>query len=123
MQLNLTIPDTIDEQIADLDAQIVALQARREALQRCRRITCEHCRAQTPIGELTFEQTHWYERPHGCTGGDHWWPGDAFFACPQCERSNRIPRNPSPEAAKRYPHAGLDKLARYFGQRTDSYDK
>jgi hypothetical protein len=122
MQLNLTIPDTTDEQIAEIDAQIKALQVRRDEVQRCRSVACEHCHATTPIRELTYVQSHWYERPHGCTGGDNWWPGDAFFDCPHCKRENRIPKTAT-TYVKQSPHLGLYGLGRYFGATVDTHDR
>jgi hypothetical protein len=38
----------------------------------------------TQIRSLTYIQTHWYETPYGCTGGDLWREGEGQFDCPKC---------------------------------------
>lgn len=35
-------------------------------------------------------QTHWYESPHGCTGGDTWHTGEIQIICPITDNKNRI---------------------------------
>lgn len=34
------------------------------------------------IKDCTAIQTHWYTRPHGCTGGDYWNTGELHILCP-----------------------------------------
>jgi len=48
------------------------------------------CGAGFYIDELEYIQTHWYERPHGCTGGDNWHSGEGNFICPKCGHRNRF---------------------------------
>lgn len=48
------------------------------------------CGAELVIGDLTYLQTHWYEPPYGCTGGDNWHPGEGNFVCPHCGQRNRL---------------------------------
>lgn len=124
-QLSFNIPDTVDEQVAAIDAQIAKLQAGRGAVQRTRLITCYHCKAQTPIASLTYIQTRWYEQPHGCTGGDRWHDGEGEFVCPSCNGTNRIPHEDETNAITlaRSPHAGLAKLNRYFGAVVKRHDR
>lgn len=52
------------------------------------------------IGELEYIQTHWYEEPHGCTGGDEWWEGEGQFICPHCNHRNRLYERPEIEELK-----------------------
>ena len=42
------------------------------------------------IKEVTYLQTHWYERPSGCTGGDTHRQGEGQFECPCCGHRNRL---------------------------------
>lgn len=52
------------------------------------------------IGALTYIQTHWYESPHGCMGGDTWHMGEGNFICPKCEHRNRLYNRPEIEELK-----------------------
>jgi len=63
-------------------------------LKKSNHITCignikKGCGSLLKIKELTYIQTHWYEYPWGCTGGDRWWEGEANFICPNCGIRNR----------------------------------
>lgn len=42
------------------------------------------------IKEVTYIQTHWYEKPSGCSGGDMWHEGEGQFECPCCGHRNRL---------------------------------
>lgn len=42
------------------------------------------------IKNLEYIQTHYYERPWGCTGGDTWHQGEGQFTCPCCGHRNRF---------------------------------
>jgi len=48
------------------------------------------CGAGFYIDELEYIQTHWYESPYGCTGGDNWHQGEGQFICPKCAHRNRL---------------------------------
>ena len=48
------------------------------------------CAAKFFIKDITYIQTHWYEKPHGCTGGDMWHQGEGQFICPCCGLRNRL---------------------------------
>lgn len=48
------------------------------------------CGAGFYIKDLKYIQTHWYENPHGCTGGDNWLQGEGNFICPKCGHRNRF---------------------------------
>ena len=41
------------------------------------------------VKEVTYIQTHWYETPSGCSGGDMWHEGEGQFNCPCCGHLNR----------------------------------
>lgn len=124
MQLGLPIPDTVDEQVAAIDAQIAELRAKRDAVQRSRLLTCYHCNQQTVISSLTYIQTHWYVRPHGCSGGDYWLPGEGRFKCPHCDKINRLLRTgeKNPFIIRDGKHAGVDQLKLYFAEVVDVHE-
>jgi hypothetical protein len=46
------------------------------------------------IKEVTYIQTHWYEKPSGCSGGDMWHEGEGQFECPCCGHINRLYKRP-----------------------------
>ena len=49
------------------------------------------CGIYTPIRELTFLQTKYYEEPVGCMGGDYWtYYNNIKFICPKCNNHVRI---------------------------------
>ena len=48
------------------------------------------CGAKFFIKEITYLQTHWYETPSGCTGGDTYHLGEGQFECPMCNHRNRL---------------------------------
>lgn len=48
------------------------------------------CGAKFFIKDITYLQTHWYERPSGCSGGDTHHQGEGQFECPICKRRNRL---------------------------------
>ena len=48
------------------------------------------CGKEFKIGDLTYIQTYCYEEPHGCTGGDYWFPSEGQFDCPECGIRNRL---------------------------------
>lgn len=94
-QKKTTIKST-EKQLAELDDTRKGLQKQKDDLLRKTLITCEGsrygkgCGARLRIGDLTFIQTHWYERPSGCTDGDKWHEADGEFDCPKCGRRNRM---------------------------------
>ena len=53
-------------------------------------IPCESCKGRHAIKDLVAIQTHWYTRPHGCTGGDYWNVGEMQFICPETGVRNRL---------------------------------
>ena len=48
------------------------------------------CSAKYFIKDITYIQTHWYEQPSGCIGGDMWHSGEGQFECPCCGLRNRL---------------------------------
>lgn len=60
----------------------------------------EGCGMGFQIGGLEYIQTHWYESPYGCTGGDNWFESEGQFDCPACGHRNRLYDKPDIEALK-----------------------
>jgi len=54
--------------------------------------TCGNCHTESKISDTVFIEQYWYERPHGCTGGDNWWlsTDQALLECPHCNAKLRI---------------------------------
>lgn len=44
-------------------------------------VKCFTCGALSSISELKYIQTHWYEQPYSCNGGDMWHQGEGQFMC------------------------------------------
>ena len=56
-------------------------------------VQCEHCRKRSHLGRWSFIQTHWYEAPYSCFGGDQWHRDETkscHIACPACGAWNYI---------------------------------
>lgn len=58
------------------------------------------CGAKFFVKDITYIQTHWYETPSGCIGGDMWHQGEGQFECPQCGHRNRLYNRKSFEILK-----------------------
>jgi len=58
------------------------------------------CGESFEVRDLVYIQTHWYERPHGCSGGDTWHQGEGNFICPKCGHRNRLYDRPEIAALK-----------------------
>jgi hypothetical protein len=66
------------------------------------RVMCHACGRRYAVKNLVYIQTHWYEGPHGCTGGDRWHMDEGQFICPGCNTRNRLFERPEVEDLKRY---------------------
>ncbi len=63
-------------------------------------ILCIHCNKKSVLSSWTFIQNHWYEKPHGCLGGDNWWSSKkecCHISCPKCEKQNYLYNHPQKE--------------------------
>lgn len=82
--------------------------------------TLIQCIATTPYGkgcgsafkvkDIVLIQTHWYEPPYSCSGGDAWYRGERQFECPSCGLRNRLYNRPD-----------VDKLKGLFKETIDEY--
>lgn len=48
------------------------------------------CGKRHAIKDCVAIQTHWYESPHGCMGGDYWWRDELQIICPDTDNKNRL---------------------------------
>ena len=64
------------------------------------------------IKDLVYIQTHRYETPYGCTGGDMWHRGEGNFDCPDCGRRNRL-----------YNRKDIEELQHLFKTTIDEYER
>jgi hypothetical protein len=80
----------MNRKIRKLEKEILKLQAELEKAKKHVLILCFWCGKRTKVKNLTFIQTHWYEEPWGCTGGDNWNPGEGKYICPKCGQENRL---------------------------------
>ena len=55
-----------------------------------KKIQCSSCEKYHAIGKLAVIQTHWYESPYSCTGGDNWYEGELQYVCPTNNVRNRL---------------------------------
>ena len=60
-------------------------------------IYCKKCSKRTQIRNIQFARYYWYERPHGCMGGDTWHYGGYIITCPKCGHWEKVttPRDKS----------------------------
>lgn len=77
-------------------------EAKSETLIQCTTqvATGKGCKAWYAIKDLVYIQTHWYTKPHGCTGGDYWNEGEGQWICPACGHRNRLYKTPEVEQMK-----------------------
>lgn len=75
-----------------LISKVTALRDSINALIKKKYFVCPNaeCGAKTPIGELTYRQTHWYERPYSCSGGDCYHESNGEIKCPKCGRITQL---------------------------------
>lgn len=64
------------------------------------------------IGELVYIQTHWYEEPYSCNGGDTWHQGEGNWKCHKCGHRNRL-----------YDKPEIQELKRLFADVLDEYNR
>lgn len=86
------------------------------------------CGAMHKIKECDAIQDHWYERPSGCYGGDHWHQDELSIICPVTNIRNRVYfPSPSYENRKDYRcnpgEQFKDIYKRLFKSVTDEFSK
>lgn len=75
--------------VADAQQALQTALNRHDKLMARTKVKCP-CKATHKISELTYIQTHWYTRPHGCSGGDYWNRGAGEGICPTCKARLRL---------------------------------
>ena len=65
-------------------------------------VRCEKCGKRTQVKKLTYLQTRYYIRSHGCYEGDYWLDGEGQFDCPKCGFNNRLYDRPDAVDLKRH---------------------
>ncbi len=85
------------DQLAIIESQRENLLKELEVKRSNQTIKCG-CGRSHKIKDCHLIQTHWYERPHGCSGGDTWHQGEMQFVCPDTDNKNRLyfPQNDIP---------------------------
>ncbi len=101
----------LDEEMRKVEATLADLKRRKDNLLKQTLVKCGWCGAESEIGQLTYIQTHWYEHPYSCTGGDRWHPGEGQWKC-ACGKRNRLFNKP-----------GIEKLKRLFANVEDVYER
>lgn len=93
---------TAEKLIKDITSQKLNIQGMEKDLARAfgnRVFTCSNCGCGSKLKNVIFVQTHWYEKPQGCMGGDNWYAGEQNLFCPKCGHRHRILGN---DAKQRY---------------------
>jgi phage FluMu protein Com len=87
----------VDNLERELERQENDMHARRLRIFGKRNIRCEHCKKYALLKKWSFIQGYWHEGPHGCNGGDEWWPDEketCHIACPHCGEWNYLYNHP-----------------------------
>lgn len=72
---------TIEEQLEFHRKKIDQLKENQKKVRSRKTFLCV-CGHSHRIKDCTAILTHWYTRPHGCTGGDYWNSGELHILCP-----------------------------------------
>lgn len=83
-----TPSEKIKSQIENLHKKEKQLLQQLDKVRANKRFPCS-CGKWHKIKECVVVQTHWYERPHGCTSGDYWVEGELQIVCPATKVRNR----------------------------------
>jgi hypothetical protein len=88
----------IDHERAAIESRLKELNEREMHVIRGKRFTCVYCGKTSALGKCGFVQGHWYESPHGCMGGDHWFDDKietCHIVCAKCRMMNYIYNHPA----------------------------
>lgn len=80
---------TILQQLSSLEDQKQTLLKLLSENRSKRLIKCV-CGKSHPVKNYDAIQTHWYESPSGCSGGDMWHVDDIRIVCPETGMRNRL---------------------------------
>lgn len=76
------------EEIRKQESEILGKMDRRNGNKRIE--CCCGCEDSYRVRELVAIQSHSYNPPYGCTGGDYWSEGELQFVCPETGVVNRL---------------------------------
>lgn len=79
----------MNKTIEKLKRELEKEEAKQEAANGRKKFLCA-CKSMHSINQCFAIQTHWYVRPHGCTGGDYWNSGELQIICPKTGIRNRL---------------------------------
>ena len=105
------------KRIAELEDELSQLRAEESAAQSRKFVACGKCGKKSQIGKLTYIQTHWWVRAHGCIEGAYYLQGEGQFICPKCGIRNRLLSKYSDYARK------IEKLKFHFKDVKDTYGR
>jgi hypothetical protein len=77
------------KRVRNAQAELARAMDNLQEIRKRRRIQCS-CKSYHRICDLTLRITHYYNEPHGCTGGDYWSEGEWQFLCPKTGDINRL---------------------------------
>lgn len=65
-------------------------------------IKCKKCGRKSQIKSLKYSEIFYYEKPHGCIGGDNWYSSGIYLECPKCGNTTKLhkPSNLASEKEK-----------------------
>jgi hypothetical protein len=75
--------------LAEIGKEQSELYKKIEDIRANKQIKCG-CGKTHRIKNCVAVQTHWYEGPSGCIGGDMWHEGELHFVCPETGDRNRL---------------------------------
>lgn len=80
----------IEKRLAEIKQEEKLLLEQLDKKRSLKRFQCDHCNSTHAIKDCDVIQSHWYERPYGCTGGDNWWEGELQIICPVTDKKSRV---------------------------------
>lgn len=90
----MSVPDLIKTTIQERERAKTVLANFDKSIAELRKqltIPCTNCGAIHQIGELTYVQIVYYQKPYGCTMGDYEYDSDGSeFICPTCDVHNNL---------------------------------
>ena len=70
--------------IADMEFELSILGASLARAKKEEMVKCLHCELKTKVKNTTLLKFHYYESPHGCSGGDSWGFKCYATVCDKC---------------------------------------
>lgn len=80
----------IKKAITELDAQRKKLVSQLGTAYGNKTFPCVFCNKRHKFKDCDAIQTHWYEEPYSCSGGDNWYENELWILCPTTQHYNRM---------------------------------